>query len=83
MGRRAARYDLTAARREYVAAVGQVQQALTRFHAAGVPLSTETGQVMQPWSREQIRAVVLLRDAWVELARTRQVYERLLRDELQ
>ncbi len=82
MGRRSSRYELSAARREYVASLQRWHQAMTRFYAAGVPLSTEQSQVMRPWTNEQIRAIVHLRDSLVELADRRQAYERLLRDEL-
>lgn len=81
MGRRPSRYDLSAGRREYEAAVRELQQAMLRFEAAGVPLTTDLGRMMQLWNREQMGAVVEIRDAWIQLVETRRTYERLLRDD--
>ncbi|HZM75406.1 MAG TPA: hypothetical protein VFC19_06750 [Candidatus Limnocylindrales bacterium] len=81
MGRRPSRYELSAGRREYVAAVKRLQEAIIRFEAAGVPLTTELGGMMQLWNREQVGAVIEIRDAWSGLVETRRAYERLLRDD--
>ena len=76
------RYDLSAGRREYAAAVKRLQEAIIRFEAAGVPLTTELGRMMQLWNREQVGAVIEIRDAWSDLVETRRAYERLLRDDV-
>ncbi|HZM28587.1 MAG TPA: hypothetical protein VFB89_14665 [Gemmatimonadales bacterium] len=67
MGRLPSRYDRSAGRREYEAAVRELQQAMLRFEAAGVPLTTDLGRMMQLWDREQVGAVVEIRDAWIQL----------------
>jgi hypothetical protein len=79
VGRRPTRHDLAAGRWHYAVAVGRVQQAMIGFHAAGVPLNAELRQMAQLWSREQVAAVLELRDAWIELADARRAYERILR----
>ncbi|MCP2323663.1 hypothetical protein HDA40_002170 [Hamadaea flava] len=81
MGRQPSRHDVAAARRAYTAAVGRVQRAMTGYHAAGIPLSTDLALMAMPWSREQIGAVVELRDAWIELTHPRRGYERILRED--
>ena len=80
LGRRPSRYELSAGRREYAAAVKRLQEAIIRFEAAGVPLTAELGRMMQLWNREQVNAVIEIRDAWSDLVETRRAYERLLRD---
>ena len=67
MDRLPSRYDRSAGRREYEAAVRELQQAMLRFEAAGVPLTTDLGRMMQLWDREQVGAVVEIRDAWIQL----------------
>jgi len=54
MDRLPSRYDRSAGRREYEAAVRELQQAMLRFEAAGVPLTTDLGRMMQLWDREQV-----------------------------
>jgi len=39
------------------------------------------GRMMQLWNREQVGAVVEIRDAWIQLVEARRTYERLLRDD--
>ncbi|WP_162907428.1 hypothetical protein [Allorhizocola rhizosphaerae] len=53
MGRRPSRHDLLAGRREYEVAVRKLQQAMLRFEAAGVPLTTDLGRMMQLWNRSR------------------------------
>jgi hypothetical protein len=83
VGRRPTRHDLAAARRQYIAAVKRVQKAMTGYQAAGVPLTADLRQMAHLWSREQILAVLEMRDAWIELADARRAYERILRADAQ
>ncbi|MEV0269795.1 hypothetical protein AB0H43_13535 [Hamadaea sp. NPDC050747] len=79
MGRQPTRHDLASARRRYAEAVRRVQQAILGFHAAGIALNPEVRQIAHLWTREQVAAVVEIRDAWIELADARRAYERILR----
>lgn len=81
VGRRPSRYDLSAARREYLSAVAGLHAALTRFHEAGVPLPLAARHQFQPWTSDQVRAVVGLQQAWTAIVQTRKLYERLVRDD--
>lgn len=79
MGRQPTRQDLAAARRRYAAAVARLQRATIGFQAVGIPLTADLQQMAQLWTREQVVAVVNIRDAWIELAEARRAYERILR----
>lgn len=42
-------------------------------------MTADLQQMAQLWTREQVVAVVNIRDAWIELAEARRAYERILR----
>jgi hypothetical protein len=70
--------ELSRLRMAYTAAALDLARAMRAFHDAGVPLAPRTGAELEPWTAEQVRAVVGAASAWHRLVVTRREYDRSL-----
>lgn len=74
--------ELWRARTAFVAAARELQDALTEWDAAGVPLDPAglMGGPVREWTRDDVRVTVRVTRAFRELVETRRAWDQLRRE---